>query len=150
MSYALYSPTPSTPLSIVSGVVGDLTDNKSSTVLEVDGTSSVTFWFLLDLGSSKPVDKVELTSWYETNAADTGFSIAYSDSPLDSGNTGTNYGAQFSATQYPTTATTTKTEGRIRARYWGLLRSGNFSSNNVGAGDFKLFYRSLAGLMFQY
>ena len=131
--------TPSTPLVTASGTIADINDDNPVTTCEVEGILDTHFWFVMDLGSSKPVDEVRLIQWYETGAADSGFSIAYSDSTLGSGNHGTDYGATFSATQSPTKQDTTRTPGRVTARYWGLLRVGNFDPNNVGVADFNLY-----------
>lgn len=138
--------TPSTPLSVGSGAIANINDNNTSTKVEVIAVNPGTtyFWVLLDLGSAKTVTKVELLQWYEVaTVAASGFSIQYSNFPLTSSNQGTAYGATFSASASPQDTSRT---GSATARYWGLLRQGNFATDgpggipaNVGVADFNVY-----------
>lgn len=140
MAYFRYTTaTPSSPLSTASGTAANINDNNTGTTHEVIGINPTYFWFIMDLGTSQPVNKAELMQWYETGSGDTGFQIRYSDSALNSGNTGTQYGSDMTATASPTKQDNSQTPGEITARYWGLYRTGNFVGQNVGVADFNLY-----------
>lgn len=128
--------TPSTPLVVFSGSIGNINDNNPLTVCEVIGVVSTDFWFVLDIGQVREIIKVELKQWYETITGDSGYTFQYSNSMLNTGNVGTAYGASFSASTSPQDTSQT---GDISARYFGLLRAGNFLGNDVGVGDFNLY-----------
>ncbi len=129
--------TPSTPLAISSGVIGNINDNNPATVCEFTGDATTDFWCLLDLGSAQRVVTCEVKQWYEAGGApDVGFGFYYSASPLNAGNLGTLFGSTFGASNSPIDTTQT---GDQTARYWGFRRSGNWTGYHIGVGDFNLY-----------
>lgn len=147
MSYVLSSATPSTPLSVDSGSIGNISDNNVSTSCGVQGILDNYFFFTLDLLVAKRIRKIRLLQWIETGGnADVNFHFAYSDSPLNSGNLGTNYGDAFSASNSETIDTTQT--GDATARYWGLIHTGNFQPNVITVAEFQVFYKNNASFMF--
>jgi len=136
----LISGTCLTDDTVISGSINDLCDNNTGTSVQVVQSSNPNyFWFYEDLGSVQDITHVDLVDWCEDSGTDSSFVLKYSNSPLNSGNIGTDYGSSESAVDCGSgTATKTVTAG-ITARYIGFYRTGNFNSQFIQAADLNVF-----------
>lgn len=130
--------TGSTSYNVSSGSISDITDNNVSTCTSLNGFGTVNNYpfYIIDLGTVKAVQQVQIVQFKDTSGGAGDFKIRYSNSPLDDSNTGTQYSTDLNVTATYQDFTRT---ANVSARYWGIYRPGNWTGSTFTMCDFSLY-----------